>query len=173
MKRKLVKLLIPVVLVLVLAGAEGCYSSVAVSHWQGTGERVIQVRVDPAADQTLYDATASGAWQWSVRSGWVHLPVSRGVCDPGVNCISVMRKPGINGAHTYWGFGAGGHMYGNAAVIHVTTDPWSNAELWNALCHELGHGLGLDHGNTPGPCVDGIPTATDLANIDQAYSHND
>jgi len=37
----------------------------------------------------------------------------------------------------------------------MRTDGTSEAIKWNTACHEIGHGVGFDHGDTGNNCMDG------------------
>jgi hypothetical protein len=43
----------------------------------------------------------------------------------------------------------------------------------NAVCHEIGHSLGLTHGQAEGPCQNGHPTALDLYIVGLLHNHRD
>lgn len=159
-------------LVVVLLLLAGCVSSVGTAqHWRGAGDRTILVALDPASyDPTFAAALLTAAAAWSNTSPYVNFWVWTGDCPDPNPCVEVHRVA-LNGADAQWSYGGDNHIL--HAWVRVDSAVWDYGQLVNALCHELGHALGLLHGNVPGPCQGGAPTPVDLDNIANAYNHAD
>lgn len=167
--------------------ADGTGPGTDLVHWQqnvpGSRERVIRVYVDrtttsPALRHAVAIAVAQGDRSPFLDFQTFDVSVLPTSCPAPTHCITVTSQPGINGAVTAFGWGAGGHMYGLAARVTFDANQWPSQEvLTNAACHEIvGHGSGLDHSidpNTQGPCQSAVLTDVDLDNIATTHDHLD
>jgi hypothetical protein len=141
------------------------------AHW-ARNNAIVAVPGELTGDGEFMVGLYHGVYAWNPHPH-VELYVLPGWCAGnyiGADCIQVVRAP-INGGTTWWGWDANYHMEGYSAGITMTTDSlasWVWANLW---CHELGHALGLAHGNVDGPCQGGYPTGWDWELVRQSHDH--
>ncbi len=187
----------PVALVALLLA--GC-SQRGSQHWRrDTANRPTLINVEvpsstpygPNGGPVLKDAVDLAIKRWN-RAPDIQLDrVAPGTCSPTNldqrNCFQVWTVPPSIEANAFSRLlGDGKHLYshnGGSPVdwsrVVINQDWLSNAGLIeNAVCHEIGHQIGLKHfdpdgDGTPdeeGPCVTGSPDLFDRANVDQLYN---
>lgn len=162
---------------LALVAAVGCQSSTSDGHhWPRTTGTETQIHVDvPDWAETTETPIRAGLTAWDTSP---HLDITLvRTCPPTpTNCVTIrastdLASPSVGVAQIS---AAGDHILSGwiqfDAPCLTTCDP---ATLTNTACHELGHDLGLYHGTTPGPCVNGRPTRHDLDLIALYYNHPD
>lgn len=155
--------------------AAGCSSSTG-HHWprsSGT-ETVVYLVVPLTTPADVKYAMDRTARDWSAATHLRVVYINR--CPAaGANCIPVSVPAGMGPGNGRAGRSWNDQLHIVAAWVQVGTSgkPPPQASVLGAGCHEVGHALGLDHGQGLGPCEGGHPTAWDLALIDRAYAHRD
>jgi hypothetical protein len=177
----------------------GC-SQRGTQHWRrDTANRPTLIDVEVPASTpyganggvVLKDAVDTALRRWNRSPDIQLVRVDPGTCSPTNldqrNCFQVWTVPSSIEANAFsrvWGDGT--HLYstdgGSPADwsrVVINQDWLANADLIkNAVCHEIGHQIGLQHfdpngDNTPdaeGPCVNGHPDPYDRSNVDRMYN---
>ncbi len=89
-------------------------------------------------------------------------------CQAGWTCAR-FRGADMNGGNAGISWGTDKHIIEGWVTVDNRTP--IDSQRQNVVCHELGHVLGLSHGNVQGPCQAGHPTAWDLALLDAIHEH--
>lgn len=132
-------------------------------------------------------------WLWPVSTaaskwdeGTTKLNVSYRYNSCGINCMHVYEYYAADGNFgvVYWQVYSNGHFVPNTVVLYLNNYYGQYASYgvrWMAACHELGHGLGLNH-NWPagwGSCmsipIDGSgewPLQEDFNLLNTIYGHS-
>lgn len=183
--KKLVPLaLAAVALVLTL----GACSEPGPNHWPGpvNGVTTVDVYVRPQSQTpALLAAARHAVAQWNAHP-LLNVRTTGTPCDTvtvgAPNCFAIwwvlpQHMPGGHGGLAYRMPGADGMLHngtpGNPARMYISTLFGGSSAISqrNAVCHEMGHMLGLEHDNEgrQGPCVDGVPDQEDLDNVTIMY----
>lgn len=171
MKKRIVILALALVsLVVALAACES--STTQGHHWpRASGaETVVHVALPDWADRVEVPVR-TGITRWSV-SPELDVRIVRACPPEPTNCV--VFKPSVDMPSPNVGLAqiAASGLHIVSAWIQFDSVCLANCAtvtLENLGCHEFGHTLGLGHGTTQGPCVDGVPTDWDLGLILDTY----
>jgi hypothetical protein len=133
-------------------------------HWKRHGDQVYIAVVFKPSAYPVKAVVRRAMADWSAAR-YVQL-IQRETCPS--RCI-VVRGTAMNGGRASVSWDGDGHIWRTGILLDNSLP--IDRQRRNAACHELGHTLGLAHGTTAGPCVNGRPTAWDLALVDKLHSH--
>ena len=138
--------------------------------------RSVSIIVEPGAEFVRQDLVTAAA-RWSKAK---YVDVS--ILPAGATCPSGKVCPVMHGvAYTTpelrmgWGVCTWCRFHEDYGRVDANFDTrWGpGPSRLNGVCHEMGHGLSLDHGNVQGPCQNAYPTAWDLAVVDAIHDPGD
>lgn len=136
----------------------------------------IHIVVDQSAEFVRQDLTEAAA-KWS-KSKYVDVTIlpAGEPCPTGLICpVMWGYNPGTEAVRMAWGVCTWCRFFEDYGRVDARFDVrWAPGPTRkNGVCHEMGHGLGLDHGNVPGPCQNAVPTAWDIAVVDAIHDPKD
>lgn len=174
-KKALLTLALPIAALATMTGMASAGVSSSTSsgyHWaRSSGQQtLVVVQIEPsAAINRTHVLRAVARWNTNPK-----VAVVVRTCRPGENCLPIRGEARVGGKAPL-AFRSGGHLItsANTYVIYDNRRGQNQASVANGICHEIGHGLGLNHGTVQGPCQNAYPTTYDQSLLSRIYNHVD